>query len=188
MKFLSEMLPILLFFLVYKWQGIYAATAAIIVALLLQTAYHRWRHGKVEPLQGAVLGLALIFGGATLLFRDPQFIQWKPTVLQWIMAVVFAGSGPLTGTPLIERMLKSRIHLPPKRWRILNGAWVIFFLFSGVANLFVAKNYSEETWVNFKLFGLMGLTFLFVIVQAFYIARFGEERPEEEGIEEAPRP
>ncbi|MBF0587598.1 MAG: septation protein A [Magnetococcales bacterium] len=178
MKFLLEMLPVVLFFLVYKWDGIYSATLTIMVALALQVAHHRWRYGKVEPLQGAVLALALIFGGATLTFQDPQFIQWKPTILQWVLAAAFALSPLVTGEPLIERMLRARIHLPKKRWRSLNIAWTLFFLFSGGANLFVATHYDENTWVNFKMFGLLGLTIMFVMAQALYIARFGEELPD----------
>ncbi len=174
MKFLADLFPVILFFIAYKFAGIYTATAVAIVASLVQVAWNRWRHGKVETMHWVTLGLILFFGGLTLLLHDPVFIKWKPTVVNWLFAAAFLGSALFMERNLLQRMMDHAITLPREIWARLNTAWVSFFIASGAANLYVAYNYPEETWVNFKLFGMMGLTLLFLIAQGFYLSRYIE--------------
>ncbi len=174
MKFLADLFPVILFFIAYKFAGIYTATAVAIVASLVQAAWNHWRHGKVETMHWVALGLILFFGGLTLLLHDPVFIKWKPTVVNWLFAAAFLGSALFMERNLLQRMMDHAITLPREIWTRLNTAWVDFFIASGAANLYVAYNYPEETWVNFKLFGMMGLTLLFLIAQGFYLSRYIE--------------
>ncbi len=171
MKMLYDLFPVLLFFAAYKWQNIYTATAVLMLASLAQTIFHRLRHGRFETSHLITLVLVLIFGGATLLLHDELFIKWKPTVINWLFGMAFLGSHWIGGKPLIARMLDARIDLPGIIWRRLNAGWGIFFLVLGALNLYVAFAFDTDTWVNFKLFGLMGLTLLFIIAQSIYLAR-----------------
>lgn len=171
MKFLTDLFPVILFFAAYKLFDIYVATAVAIGASLIQVLYGHFRHSKVENMQWITLGLLVFFGGLTLVLRDPVFIKWKPTVVNWLFAVAFLGSGYYMERSLIQRMMDHAISLPLEIWGRLNIAWSVFFVAMGALNLYVAFNFTEETWVNFKLFGLMGLTLLFVLAQGFYLAR-----------------
>lgn len=170
MKFLFDLLPVLLFFAAYKLAGIYAATAIAIVATLAQIGWVRWRHGRVDKMLVASGVLIVVFGGMTLFLHDPTFIKWKPTVLYWLFAVVLAG-GALFGRNPIRAMLAEQITLPEPVWARLNLSWIAFFAIMGIANLYVAYAFSEETWVNFKLFGGMGAMLAFVLVQGLLISR-----------------
>ncbi len=117
--------------------------------------------------------LLIVFGGATLLLKDPTFIKWKPTAINWLFAAVFLGSHFIGAKPLVQRMMGHAVELTDQRiWYKLNYAWIGFFVFSGIANLIVAFSFSEDIWVDFKLFGLMGLTLIFVVGQAFYLAKY----------------
>ncbi|MBF0186941.1 MAG: septation protein A [Magnetococcales bacterium] len=180
MKPLLDFLPVFLFFIVYKLSDIYTATAVLMASMALTVGFHWWRHRTVEKVHLASLALLLVFGGATLLFRDPDFIKWKPTVLNWGFACLFLGARWYKGgQPLLHRMLESRMELPDHVWKRLDSSWIVFFLLSGLLNIVVAYSFDEDTWVNFKLFGLMGLTLLFVFGQAFYMSRYMEEETEE---------
>jgi len=180
MKFLTDFLPILLFFVAYQLYDIYVATAVAIAASALQVGYLWLFKKKIEKMHLVTLGLLVIFGGLTLLLRDPVFIKWKPTVVNWLFAVAFIGSQFIGKKPVIERMMSHAIELPGAIWTRLNMSWSVFFLGSGALNLYVAFNYAEETWVNFKLFGMLGLTLLFVILQSFYMARHIQDQSQEE--------
>ena len=185
MKLFFDFLPIALFFIAYKfgggtylWEGqaydikgIYVATAVMIVATICQNAYNWFRHGKLENSHLITLILVVILGGATLWLQNPNFIMWKPTVVNWLFAAGFLGAQLFTQQSLLERMMSEHINLPSIIWTRLNFAWVIFFILSGIANLYVAFNFDEATWVNFKLFGLLGLTILFIIGQSLYLGK-----------------
>ncbi len=174
MKILTDLFPVILFFVAYKLAGIYTATAVAIGASIVQVGWNRWRHGRVETMHWVTLGLLLFFGGLTLLLRDPVFIKWKPTVVNWLFAAAFLGSALFMERSLLQRMMDHAVTLPDAVWKRLNLAWVGFFLFIGAANLYVAYNFPEETWVDFKLFGMMGLTLLFLVAQGFYLSRYIE--------------
>jgi len=172
MKFLFDLLPVVLFFIAYKLDGIYVATAVLIVTSLAQVAWLWFRHGRVERMPLITALLVLLLGGATLLLHDETFVKWKPTVVNWLFALVFLGSQFIGGKTLVERMMASAIDLPAEIWSRLNSLWVAFFALMGAANLYVAFNFTTDIWVDFKLFGMLGLTLVFVVLQSFYLARY----------------
>jgi intracellular septation protein len=177
MKFLFDLLPVVLFFVAFKLADIYVATAVAIATTFVQVAWLKLRGKRVEPMLWASLGIIAVFGGATLLLQDETFIKWKPTVLYWLLGAVLAGSALLFRRNLIRAMLSRQVDLPEQVWSRLNWSWVAFFVFMGALNLYVAFNYSTDLWVNFKLFGGMGLMLLFVVAQAFFLARHVEDKP-----------
>lgn len=172
MKFLSDFFPVILFFIAFKLYGIYTATAVAIAASFVQVAWHWSKHRKFETMHLVTLAIIVVFGGATLLLQDELFIKWKPTVLNWVFAVVFLGSHFIGKKTIVERMMSHAIQLPAEIWPRLNLGWVVFFIALGVLNLYVAFNFDTETWVNFKLFGMMGLTLVFVLAQGMYMSRY----------------
>lgn len=179
MKLLIDFFPIALFFAVFKLWGIYPATAVAIVATIVQIAYLRFKLGKVEPMQWVSLGVIVLFGGATLLAQDENFIKWKPSVLYWLMgAALFIGQVFL-GKNFIRTLMGAQIQLPEHAWRTLNWGWCGFFAVMGALNLWVAYQFDTDTWVNFKMFGGLGLMLLFVIAQAVYMSRFMQDKPQE---------
>lgn len=165
------------------------ATGVAIVASFVQVGYNWIKTHKFERMHLFSLALISILGGITIVIGDPAFIQWKPTVLNWVFAGAFFLSIFIGEKNLVERMMGGQLDLPDYVWTRLNLSWVTFFLISGAANLYVAFYYDIEaqpdvrmaTWVDFKLFGLMGLTIVFVILQAIYLARFIQEEEEEAG-------
>jgi len=202
MKFLFDLLPVILFFMAYQWGGaqpevaldalqwlpvagaginlsqapILFATVVVMLATTVQIAWVHYRHGKVDKMLWASLVLVLLFGGMTLVFHDEAFIKWKPTVLYWL----FAGSlfaGLLFKKNPLGAVLGEQLKLPSEIWRRLNLAWVGFFLFMGALNLYVAYSFSTNVWVNYKLFGGIGLMFLFVVAQGAYLMRHVEDQP-----------
>lgn len=175
MKILIDFFPIILFFVAFKVGGIYTATAVAIAATVLQIAYLRYRHGKVEPMQWLSLGVIVLFGGATLLAQSETFIKWKPTVLYWLMGGALLLGQWFWRKNFVQSLMGAQIQLPPLVWRNLNTAWTLFFAAMGVLNLWVAYQFDTDTWVNFKLFGGMGLMFAFVIAQALYLSRHLKE-------------
>lgn len=181
MKLLFDLFPVVAFFALYKLADIYVATLAAIVSSLLQVGWVWFRHRRLEPMHLVTLAIIVVFGGATLLLRDPTFIKWKPTILQWLFAAVFAGSHWVGEKPMVRRMMDKQVQLPDPVWDRLSFSCVGFFLLAGGLNLYVAYTYDENTWVNFKLFGLMGLTLLFILAQSLYMMpHLREVTPEEE--------
>ena len=176
MRLFFDFLPILLFFVVYKLYGIYPATATAIVATAVLIAGFWLRFRRVEKAHLLTLAIVTLFGGATLLFHDPTFIKWKPTVAYWLFGLGFLGSQFISRTNLTERMMGQALSAPAAVWTRLNYAWGLFFIAMGGLNLYVAYNFSENAWVNFKLFGSLGLTLLFIVAQGLYLARVAEHK------------
>ncbi|KAF0164985.1 MAG: intracellular septation protein [Rhodocyclaceae bacterium] len=172
MKFLFDLFPIILFFAAFKAFDIYIATGVVIAATAAQIGWVWHRHGKVDTMLWISLALVVVFGGATLLLHDETFIKWKPTVLYWLFATTLFGSAQFFGKNLIRAMLEKEVQLPDSLWSRLNLAWVGFFAVMGVANLWVAFNFSTDTWVSFKLFGGMGLMIAFIILQGIVLAKY----------------
>jgi intracellular septation protein len=172
MKLLLDFFPILLFFAAFKFAGIYAATAIAIVATILQIGYLRYKTGKVEPMQWISLGVIVLFGGATLISHNDTFIKWKPTVLYWLMGSALLIGQLVFKKNLLKSLMGAQMDLPEDAWRLTQWSWVGFFAVMGCLNLWVAFNYDTDTWVNFKLFGGMGLMFVFVIAQALVLSRY----------------
>jgi len=180
MKLLLDFFPIVFFFIAFKMYDIYVATAVLIIASLIQTTAHWLMHRRFEKMHVITLVLVCVFGGLTLMLQDEMFIKWKPTVINWLFAVVFIGSQFIGKKSIIQRMMGDHMVLPANIWLHLNIAWTLFFIALGIANLYVVYNFDTETWVNFKLFGLLGLTFVFVIAQSLYVARFIKEPMEDQ--------
>lgn len=212
MKLLVDFFPIILFFVSYHQanflinnsfigslidpgkseviQATIVATGVAIVASFVQVGYHWIKTHKFEKMHIFSLALITVLGGLTIMFGNPDFVKWKPSALNWVFAAVFFTSFFIGEKTLIERAMGNQIELPEGIWSRLNMAWVMFFIISGVANYYVAFHYGLEmdektrmdTWVDFKLYGLMGLTLVFIILQAIYLTRHISE--EDEAIEE----
>lgn len=196
-KFLFDLFPVIIFFIAYKLgdanaeatrhllqsvglpqptgthekPGIYLATFVAIIASFGQIAWVKLRGQQVETMLWVSLGIILVFGGATLWLHDESFIKWKPTVLYWIFAGSIFGAA-LFGRNLIRSLMGAQMELPEVAWSRLNLSWGGFFAVMGLVNLWVARNYSTDDWVNFKLFGSMGLMLVFVIGQGMMLTRY----------------
>ena len=181
MKFLSDFFPVILFFIAFKVSDIFVATGVAIAASVLQIGWALVRRHKVTTMQWVGLIVIVVFGGATLISHNETFIKWKPTVLYWVGATVFIGALAFRRN-LVKALMGEGIDLPEPVWTKLAIAWGVFFFLNGALNLWVAFNFSTDVWVNFKLFGGMGLTLAFVIAQAFWISR---HMPDEGGKREA---
>jgi len=201
MKLLFDLFPVILFFVAYQFgasnpdqasailsgigvslgsavkPGVFLATVVAILATVGQIAWSWLRHRKVDGMLWVSFALITVFGGATLLLQDENFIKWKPTVLYWLFALAL-GLGPvLFERNFIRMMMEKQIALPDPVWARLNLGWAGFFTVMGAANLVVAFNYSTDTWVNFKMFGTLGLMVLFVLLQGVYLSRHIQETP-----------
>lgn len=171
MKFIVDFFPVLFFFIAYKLDGFYTATAVLMISTFIQTVGSRLVYGRFEKVHLITLALVLLFGGATLLFHNEMFLKWKPTAINWLFAAAFIGSQFIGDKNLTERLMGAQMALPAFVWSRLNSAWALFFIGMGALNLHVAYQYDEATWVDFKMFGIMGLTVLFIIAQGIYLAR-----------------
>ncbi len=175
MQLLFDFLPVIAFFVAYKFANIYVATVVIIVATVIQVSIHWLRTRRVNPMHVVSAGLVLVFGGLTLWIRDSAFIMWKPTVVNWLFAAAFLVSlwRRFGDRPLIQRLMSAtdaEFELSSVLWRQLNWMWIGFFALMGAANLAVFHYFDEATWVNFKLFGMLGLTLVFIVAQGFWIS------------------
>ncbi len=206
MKMLFDLFPVILFFTAFKVSeghkeataellnslfggigraGAFApdqspillATVVVILATCGQIAWVWLRHGKVDNMLWVSLGLVVVLGGLTLVLRDETFIKWKPTILYWVFALTLLVSATLFGKNLIRSMLAAQIEVPDAVWTKLNLAWAAFFIFMGAANLFIARSFPTDIWVNFKLFGGMGLMLVFMVAQGFWLSRYMPDTP-----------
>jgi intracellular septation protein len=175
MKFLFDIFPVVLFFIAFKVYDIYVATAVAIAATFLQIGWTWLAHRKVDNLLWVSLAVIVVFGGATLLLQDETFIKWKPTVLYWLFSAVLAVAVLAFRKNLIRTMMESQVTLPDIVWGRLLASWIGFFAFMGALNIFVAYNFSTDAWVNFKLFGGIGLMLAFIVLQALMLARHIEK-------------
>ncbi len=180
MKFLFDLLPVILFFVGFKFYGIFAATGIAIATTLAMIVYSKLRHGKIDKMllvNGAVIS---VLGGITLLLHDKTYIMWKPTVLYWLMAAILLVSNLFFKKNFIQQIMGKMMNAPTNIWNKLNLTWAIFLILLGFLNLYVAFNYSLDTWVNFKLFGVTSMMFVFVIVQTLLLRKYLIEAAEEE--------
>lgn len=201
MKLLFDLFPIILFFAAYQYgssdpeaaqavlsaigvtlgsavkPGVFLATLVAIVATIGQVGWSWLRHRRVDTMLWVSFGLIVVFGGATLFLQDEHFIKWKPTVLYWLFALAL-GLGPvLFERNFIRMMMEKQISLPDPVWARLNLGWAGFFTFLGAANLMVAFTFSTDAWVNFKMFGTLGLMLVFIVLQGLYLSRHMKETP-----------
>lgn len=176
MKLLLDFFPVLLFFVVFKLhedpqEGILTATAVLIVASLAQIAFSWLKWRRVEKMHLVTAGLVVVLGSVTLVLKDGIFVQWKPTVVYWLFAVAFLVSQYLGQKNFTQRMMGTVVDVPDMIWRRLNLSCVVFFAALGVLNLYVVYHYDMSTWVSFKLYGLLGITFAFFFGMSLYIMR-----------------
>lgn len=178
MKLLFDLFPVILFFIAFKVFNIYVATAVAIAATIVQIAWTKWRHGKVDVMLWVSFAIIAVFGGATLLLQDETFIKWKPTVLYWLFSAILLFSNLLFNKNLMRTLLHEKIAMPLHVWHRLNLLWSLFFAALGFINLYVAFNYSTDAWVNFKLFGFTGLMVVFILGQSMWLAKYVDEKKE----------
>jgi len=201
MKLLFDLFPVILFFATFKYYGsnpegaadlvgsllgsavldvkqapILLATIVVIVATIAQIAWVHFRHGKVDKMLWVSLVLVTVFGGMTLIFQDETFIKWKPTILYWVFAGSMAFAALVLKKNPVKAMLGEQMTLPEPVWGKVNLSWIAFFLFMGALNLIVAFNFSTDTWVDFKLFGGMGLLLVFVLGQGLMLSKYVEDK------------
>ena len=208
MKLLFDFLPIILFFAAFKyaeahkaWAASFAtgqlgflvsggevgpseapvllATVVVIAASLAQVAWLKLRGRKVDTMLWVSLGLVVVLGGATIYFHNETFIKWKPSVLYWAMGLSFWLSPLLFGKNLLRTLMGAQMQLPARVWHRLNFAWVAFFAAMGLLNLWVAYSFSTDIWVDFKLFGGIGLMLLFTLAQGLYLNRYLKDDAED---------
>lgn len=183
MKVFFDLFPVILFFVAFKLSDIFIATATAIGATIAMIIYSKVRHGKVEKtlmINGLVIS---ILGGITLLLHDKTFIMWKPTVLYWLFAGALFISNVFFKKNLIRQMMGKMLNPPETVWNKLNLVWVVFLIALGFLNIYVFKNYDEDTWVNFKLFGVTSMMFIFMMAQTFMLKDYLIEQPEAETTE-----
>lgn len=178
MKALIDYLPLAAFGGAYFVYDIYVATGVLMAALVLLVAFHRVAYGEWHRMHLTTAALALVFGGMTLAVHDPLFIKVKPTVLYLLFAAVLGGSHFIGERPVIQRVLAAQLVLPDRVWRNVSWLWVGFFVLCAALNLVIAFNFSETAWVNFKLFGTLALTLLFVVGQGLYLSPYLKEQEE----------
>ena len=172
MQFFYDFLPIVVFFVAFNAFDIYVATIAAIVICSSQVLYTYFIKGKKpEPSQWISLVLILLLGGATVIFKNEWFIKWKPTAVYWLFSLLLLGSQWIGKKPIMQRLLDKNIQLANSSCRKLNFSWSGFFLAMGAANLYIAYEFSTDVWVNFKLFGTLGLTIVFILGQAWFLSR-----------------
>ena len=207
MKFLFDLLPVLLFFVAFKAAGsfpaqaqaiagallaplsvallqasqvpILLATAVAVLATVLQVGWLLVRGRRVEPMLWISFAVIVLFGGATIALQDETFIKWKPTILYWTFAAIIGGAALMGRRNVMRALLGGSLHLPEQVWQQLNWAWALFFAGAGALNLWVAFTLPTATWVNFKVFGLFGLTLVFALAIGAWIARHMKEEPNE---------
>lgn len=178
MQVITDLLPVILFFIAYKKAGIFYATAVAIISTLILMLYSKLKHGKIDNMLMINGAVVTVLGGITLLLHDKTFIMWKPTVIYWICAFSLLVSRYGMQRNLIERMLGKMMAPPTHIWDRLNLCWVIFLISLGFLNLYVARHFSEENWVNFKLFGVTSMMFVFMIGQVFLLRKYWIAQPE----------
>jgi intracellular septation protein len=183
MKVFFDLFPVILFFIGFKFYGIFVATGIAIAATLGLIFYSKLRHGKVEKMLLINGGIIVVLGGFTLLMHDKTYIMWKPTVLYWLLATTLIVSKLFFNKNFIEQMMGKMLNPPSNIWTRLNLIWSIFLTFLGFLNLYVAKHFSEDTWVNFKLFGVTSMLFLFMIIQTLILKKYLIEPSEEKSSE-----
>lgn len=171
MKQFFDFIPLLVFFAVYKFYDIYTATAALMVVTVLQIAITWFTLRKLEKMHLITLGMVLVFGGFTLFFHDDAFIKWKVTVINLLFSGALLVSQFVLKKPLIKQMLGKEMQLPDAIWSRVNLAWAGFFAVAAATNTYIAFHLPQEVWVNFKVFGLLGMTLLFTVATVFYLYR-----------------
>jgi intracellular septation protein len=175
MKILFDFFPALVFFLAYKYYDIYVATFTLMVMTYIQIFLMWFKDKEIENTYKLMAVLITLFGGLTLLLHNELFIKWKPTVINWMFGFIFLGSHWIGEKTVLERLLDQKVELPKAIWKKLNFMWIGFFFSMGLLNIYVAYQYTTDVWVNFKVFGVLGFTIVFSVLQGLYLAQYIEE-------------
>lgn len=169
MQMLADFLPLLFFFAAYVYDDLYFAVGVLMVAMPIGLALKTYWTGKLDKIYLGSTVFLLVLGSATLFYRNPLFLYWKPTAFYWVISFVFLASQWIGTKTIVERLFGQAAELGREQWVKLNLMWVAFFIFAGCLNIYVAYSFSQPVWVKFKVFGLLGLTFVFVIIQAVWM-------------------
>ena len=182
MQLLFDFFPIIAFYIGYQIGGIFVATGVLIAAVILQISVQWLRHRKVSKMALISAVLVLVFGGLTLLVHDEVFIKWKVTVLMGLSAIAFFVSHFVGDKPLVQRMVGDTVELPRRQWLTLSWMWIGYFTLLATANLYIAYHYDTSVWVNFKLYGTLGVTAAFVVFQTYWLwSRLPHDSPDQGG-------
>lgn len=171
---LFDFLPVVAFFVALKFTDIYIATGVAVVATLGVAAYQRVKKGRIEPMTLVSCGLMVVFGGLTIALHDEVFVKWKPTVLELLLAIVFLVSRFVGEKPIAQRMLQKAFEAERRVWLRVNDGLTLFFVLLAGLNLWVAYNFSTDTWATFKLFGLIGLNIVAIVIATLYLSKHGK--------------
>jgi len=172
MKLLFDFFPVIVFYVFYKIFNIYVATGALIIASLIQITYLWLRYKKVDTMLIVAFVLVLIFGGLTIFLHDVMFLKWKVSIINWLFGAAFILVQLFAKKPLIQYLMEKNLQLPTKAWSTLNLMWGGFFILMGIINIIIVYSFSTATWVDFKVFGMLGLTLAFVILQTIYLMKY----------------
>ena len=175
MRLFFDWLPIILFFVVFKYSDIYYATATAMISSVILIGFQKILKINIEKIQLVSLAMIVFFGSLTILLQDEQFIKLKPTVLYLVLALVLLAP-QFFKKYLIKNLLEKQISLPNRVWKQLNISWILFFIFLGCLNYYIAQSFSTDFWVEFKLFGMLGITLIFTIIQAFWLSKYKNEK------------
>lgn len=176
MQQLLDLAPLIAFFVAYSLGGIYVATAVLMAAMAVLLVVDYLRNKRVSPMHATTAGLVFVFGAATLILHDQRFIQWKPTIFLWLLSIALFVSLFIGKQPLVQRLMGkalegAQVQISDGMWRRLNLVWAVFYAVLGAANLYVVFNFSEATWVKFKVIGITAATFVFLALQMVWIMR-----------------
>jgi len=171
MQLLADFLPLLFFFAAYLYDDLYFAVGVLMVVMPIGLALKTYLTGKLDKIYLGSTIFLLVLGGATLFYRNPLFLYWKPTVFYWVVSIVFLASQWIGTMPIVKRLFGQAAELSREQWLKLNLMWVAFFIFAGGLNIYIAYSFSQPVWVKFKVLGLLGLTFIFVIIQAIWMTK-----------------
>ncbi|MCK5817774.1 MAG: septation protein A [Psychromonas sp.] len=180
MKQFLEFIPLIIFFIIYKMFNIYAATASLMISMAIVLIISYFKDGKIGKMQWITFAMIMVFGTLTLALHDDAFIKWKVTVVYAVFTIVLLVTQFIYKKPAIKQMLSKELTLPEKVWNNLNLGWAILFAVLAVLNLYIAFNMPINVWVNFKVFGLMGITLVFTVLSGIYIYKYLPKTKEEE--------
>jgi intracellular septation protein len=185
-KLFFDLFPVVLFFIAYKMYDIYTATAVIIGSSAFQLLWLKIRKKPIEKTYIITFLAILVLGGLTLALHNAEFIKWKPTIVNWALAIAFLVSEYVGSKSLLKKMMETALDMNDTQWKQLNLAWIVFFIACGILNLAVAYTCTENTWVNFKLFGLTALSLVFMVTQIWYLRPYLRELEEDGTVEKSP--
>ena len=172
MKQLLEFIPLVLFFVTYKLAGVRDAAIVLVIATIIQLIVLKWKYSKIEKQQKIMAGSVIFFGLLTAYFNEIRYLQWKVTIINALFAIILLIAQFQFKIPLVKKLLGKEVQLPDKVWNTLNLGWALFFIICMLVNIYISHNMSEEAWVDFKSFGILGMTVVATLISGAYIYRY----------------